>query len=115
MADVTEQDLARYFAAREEQRRDDIAQALPDLEQQMRTFLAEHGTDTDTPALLAGMIREAAVIAYGRGVWQTGGTGKDEPPRSVVFYDTLHYCRSFDDICPAWRVFDGRNEEDDDA
>jgi hypothetical protein len=29
-----------------------------------------------------------------------------------VLWDTMHYVREFDDACPAWRVFDGRDEEE---
>lgn len=117
MPDVTPDMLVAYFAAREDRRRQEIAAALPRLEEQIRTFLAEHGGDAGAPALLAGMIREVAVQAHARGVWDAGGKREDNRPDSVVLWDTLHYVREFHDLCPAWRMFDGRQleEENDDA
>lgn len=105
--------LLDYFAAREEQRERDIAGALPGLEQRMAEFVTAHAGEPGLPIVLARMIREAAVQAWVRASPITGQVPKD----SVILYETLHSCRTVDDLCPAWRIFDGRNrdesEEDD--
>lgn len=107
--------MLRYFDARDAQHDREIKAALPELEEQMRGFLGEHRDDPNLPVFLARMIRETAVIAASRGRWYAGGGTGDAPKDSVVLWDTLHYVREFPDLCPAWRIFDGRDAEADDA
>lgn len=112
---ITEQDMARYFEAREEQRQHDVAEAYPALERQMAGFLEAFADDEQLPVYVARMIRETAVAAYVRGRMHAGGIGTTTPKDSVMFFEALETVRSHDDLYPAWRAFDGRNEEDDDA
>ena len=111
MPDVTPDMLANYFAAREEQRQQEIRDALPQLEEQVRTFLTAHAADSSLPQFLARLIRETAVAAYIRG----GMHGRVEPPAdSVMLFEALETIRSMGDLYPAWRAFDGRDEEEND-
>ena len=112
MPDVTPDALADYFTAHEEQRRQENRGTFPGLERQLTAYLAEHAGDPHLGNLLARMIWEAAIVAFGRGIWQAGGSVKDDLPGPEVLWDTMHYVREFDDACPAWRVFDGRDEEE---
>lgn len=112
MPDVTPDMLAGYFAARAEQRQHEVAEALPQLEERMAVFLDEHATDASLGKFIARMIREVAVAAYVRG----GMHGRVEPPGdSVMLFEALETIRSMGDLYPAWRVFDGRNEEENDG
>lgn len=104
-------DLLRYFAIRDEQQQEEIGQALPQLEERMRAFLHERRDDPDLPAILARMIREMAVISGSRGRFLAGGRIEDAPKDSFVLWDALHYVREYDDVCPAWRIFDRRDSE----
>lgn len=115
MGVVTERDLARYLEAREEQRRHEIAEAYPALERQMAGFLEVFAADENLPAYVARMVWETAVAAYVRGRMHAGGIGTPPPKDGVMFFEALETVRANDDLYPAWRVFDGRNEDDDDA
>lgn len=102
--------LLDYFAAREERRQQDIAAALPSLERRMAEFVAAHAGEPGLPVVLARMIREVAIQAWVR----SAPPSAQIPKGSVILFETLYACRSFDDLCPAWRIFDGRQEEEDD-
>ena len=110
MPDVTPDMLVAYFAAREDRRQQEIAAALPQLEEQMAGFLAEHAADPSLPQFLARLIRESAIQAWVR----SASPDARIPTDSVILYETLYACRANDDKCPAWRVFDGRQLEDGD-
>lgn len=106
--------LLDYFAARKEQRELDIAAALPNLEARMAEFVTAHVGEPGLPIVLARMIREAAVQAWAR----VARTKAEIPEHSVILYETLSSCRTFSDLCPAWRIFDGQHlddEEENDA
>ncbi len=110
MSDVTPDMLAAYFAARENQRRREIAVALPQLEEQMATFLAEYAADPSLPQFLTRLIREATVAAYVRG----GMHGRVElPGDSVMLFEALETVCGNADLYPAWRMFDGRQLEEE--
>lgn len=113
MAAVTERDLARYFEAREEERQHEIAEAYPALERQMARFLEVFADDENLPAYVARMIWETAVAAYVRGRMHASGIGTPPPKDSVMFFETLETVRAHDDLYPAWRVFDGRHNEEE--
>lgn len=115
MPEVTSSALADYFAVREKRRQQDIAEALPQLEERMRGFLAEHAADPSLPQFLARLIRETAVAAGVNGVWNAGGSSADVRPDSVVLHDALATVRQNRDLYPAWRVFDGRRPEEEGA
>lgn len=105
MPEVTPDMLADYFAIREQQQQD-IAAALPQLEERMRAFLAERVDDEMLPRILARLIREAAVAAGVNGVWNADGSSTDVRPDSVVLHDALATIRENRDLYPAWRLFD---------
>lgn len=106
MPEVTPAMLAGYFAIREEQRQQDIAAALPGLEEQLRGLLAEHAADPSLPQFVARLIREATVAAGVNGMWNAGGSSTDIRPDSVVLHDALATIRENRDLYPAWRLFD---------
>ena len=107
--------MLQYFEVRDAQRDREIQVTLPELEARMRGFLEEHRDAQNLPVVLTRMIREAAVIAAARGRWYAGGKPEDTPKDSFVLWETLHYVREFGDVCPAWRLFDGRGSEGDDV
>lgn len=109
---VSESDLLRYFAARDEQRQHDISEALPQLDERMRHFVDEHAADPNLPAFVARLIREAIVAAHVRGVMR-GRAGGEPPKDSVAFYEALETLRGHDDLYPAWRAFDRRGQDDE--
>lgn len=106
---VSESDLLRYFAARDEQREQEIREAFPRLVEQMRGLLHARRDDPNLPAFLALLIREASVAANARATPYGEKVSKD----SVVLHATMETLRTMDDLFPTWRAFDGRNEDDE--
>lgn len=104
---VSEDELLRYFAARDKQRERDIREAFPRLVEQMRGLLDTRREDPDLPAFLALLIREASIAANARAT----PYGEKVPKDSVVLHATLETLRTMDDLFPTWRAFDGRDEE----
>lgn len=107
--------LLQYLAAREADRQQAIERAQPELETALAAFIDRYRDDPGLPVLLARMLKECAVAAFVRGTMRAGGWNEQLPEDSAMFYQALETLRSMSDLYPAWRLFDGRDSEDEGA
>lgn len=78
-------EILRYFAARDRERAEQVDQALAALTDRERA-----------------LVREAAVMAYVRGVMAAGGTSRDVqiPPDMAVVREVVAACQVMPDLYP---------------
>lgn len=95
--------LLRYFAACEEQRRQEIEQAYPAFEAAMTGFVDEHRVDHTLGVFLARIAKEIAVAAYVQGVRHAGAP---TPKDNEIFARALEPIRTWPDLYPAFALFD---------
>lgn len=105
--------MARYLAARDQRRQQEIEAAYPSLEAALSAFVAGHRDDPGLPVVLARMLREMAVAAFVRGTMHTGVPYREirQPPDAVMLHEALETIRSMDDLYPAFSLFDRRHGE----
>lgn len=78
-------DIVRYVAERDRQRAEQVGQVWASLTERERA-----------------LVREAAVMAYVRGVMAAGGTSRDVqiPPDSAVVREVIGACQAMPDLYP---------------
>lgn len=78
-------DIVRYLAERDRQRAEQVRQRWASLTERERA-----------------LVREAAVMAYVRGVMAAGGTSRDVqiPPDSAVVRTVISACQAMPDLYP---------------
>jgi len=118
MVTTMDEGLLRYFADRDEQRRQEIEQAYPRFEADMRAFVEAHREDATPGGFVARLVRETAVAAYVQGsrhaprrpLRDTADPGDNE-----IFARALEPIRAWPDLYPVFALFDGHESEPDEA